>query len=314
LRSSLSRRRRALAEHLPDAVKGDSHAVHQARVASRRLRETLPVVGADLKRAEVKKVQRRMRRLTRVLGPVRELEVALGMTEASAAADTQGGRTRVQAALRQDLDKARTRLTEALDEDKIARWLRQAQALDGALDDAIESGKTGWRAELAGRLERRANRLQAAIDEAGLLFVSDRLHEVRIALKRLRYAMELAGELRVASTAAAVRELKDVQDVLGALHDHDVLMGYAQASADQTGVDRHTRASLDALLAQLDTERHALHAQFLTHRPALSRLHERALEVAARARTHRAQAAKRTKRTERAKPAARPRRTVAAAS
>ena len=83
LRTSLSKRRRALAKHLPAALTGDSHAVHQARVASRRLRETLPIVGADLDGAKAakgaKKVRRRMRRLTRALGPVRELEVALGM-------------------------------------------------------------------------------------------------------------------------------------------------------------------------------------------------------------------------------------------
>ena len=81
LRTSLGRRRSALAKHLPKALTGDSHAVHQARVASRRLRETLPIVGAGLDGAKAakgaKKIRRRMRRLTRVLGPVRELEVAL---------------------------------------------------------------------------------------------------------------------------------------------------------------------------------------------------------------------------------------------
>src|SRR6187431_407695 len=48
----------ALSRTLPGARKGDVQAVHQARVATRRIREALPL-------------------LTRALGPVRELDVAL---------------------------------------------------------------------------------------------------------------------------------------------------------------------------------------------------------------------------------------------
>ena len=59
LRTSLSKRRSALAKHLPKALTGDSHAVHQARVASRRLRETLPIVGAGLDGAKAAKKTRR---------------------------------------------------------------------------------------------------------------------------------------------------------------------------------------------------------------------------------------------------------------
>jgi CHAD domain-containing protein len=120
-----------------------------------------------------------------------------------------------------------------------------------------------------------------------VLFDSERLHQVRIALKRLRYALELAGELRVASTTAAVRDLKSVQDTLGSLHDHDVLMDYAASAAAQPGITRPTRSSLTALNSVLDRERHELHAQFLTARLSLERVHLRALDVAVRARAAR---------------------------
>ena len=45
----LLRRARELERHLPAAVAGDDVAVHQARVASRRLREAVPVLAADTK-------------------------------------------------------------------------------------------------------------------------------------------------------------------------------------------------------------------------------------------------------------------------
>jgi CHAD domain-containing protein len=304
LRTSLIKRRSALAKHLSKALTGDSHAVHQARVASRRLRETLPIVGVDLDGSKAgkgaKKTLRRMRRVTRALGPVRELEVTLGMiapptppepeSESDSGAapaakrdPTAPGREHVAAMLRRDLEKARERLIGELDAGKIEGWLEQMEAIEEAIGEAIEP-RTKWRAELADRLETRAGNLKKALDDAGVLFDSERLHQVRIALKRLRYAMELAGELRVASTAAAVRELKAVQDTLGTLHDHDVLMDYTNSAAAQPGLTRPTRASLTALNASLDRTRHELHAQFLAARPSLDRVHDRAIDVAARAR------------------------------
>lgn len=290
LRASLSKRRSALAKHLPNALTGDGHAVHQARVASRRLRETLPVVGADLdgmkggKAAKAaKKIRRRMRTLTQALGPVRELEVTLGMLAPAAEKDaTARGREHVAAMLRRDLDKARQRLTTEIHAGKVEDWLGQMEAIEQAID--LDGGPAKWRSELAERLETRAANLTKALDEVGVLFDSDRLHEVRIALKRLRYALELAGELRVAPTGAAVRDLKVVQDTLGTLHDHDVLMEYTASAAAQPGLARPTRTSLTALHRSFDTVRHQLHAQFLAARPSLDRVQARALAVATRAR------------------------------
>jgi CHAD domain-containing protein len=336
------------------ALTGDSHAVHQARVASRRLRETLPVVGADLdgtkggKSAKsAKKIRRRMRQLTRVLGPVRELEVTLGMlalpeTETDTTTDAQAapgpaaptarkaveaakdptarGREHVAAMLRRDLEKARERLTTEISGEKVEDWLARMEAIEEAIDpsETLAAGRsarapnvvasaaagtaqlrsrsqprarrpapTKWRSELADRLDTRAANLKKALDEAGVLFDSERLHEVRIALKRLRYALELAGELRVASTAAAVRDLKAEQDTLGTLHDHDVLMEYTASAAMQPGLTRVTRTSLTALNNSFDRTRHELHAQFLAARPSLDRVYLRALDVAVRARAAR---------------------------
>src|SRR5207248_1929483 len=51
--------------------KGEIRAIHRTRVASRRLREVLPVLELD---ADVSaKLVRRLRRVTAQLGPVREL-------------------------------------------------------------------------------------------------------------------------------------------------------------------------------------------------------------------------------------------------
>ena len=74
----IRQRLRALSRTLPGARTGDVGSVHQARVATRRLREALPVLGAG---ASGRKLQQRVRALTQALGPVRELDVALLMLE-----------------------------------------------------------------------------------------------------------------------------------------------------------------------------------------------------------------------------------------
>src|SRR5262245_12080365 len=64
----------ALARALPASRKGDVNGVHQSRVATRRLREALPLI---LKKKAWLKLRSQVRKLTRALGPVRELDVAL---------------------------------------------------------------------------------------------------------------------------------------------------------------------------------------------------------------------------------------------
>src|SRR5918995_4252992 len=81
----LPRRLRAFARALPDACGGDVNAVHKARVASRRLREALPVVLADVPPKKAKRLARGFRRITRALGPVREMDVTIGVLETTAA-------------------------------------------------------------------------------------------------------------------------------------------------------------------------------------------------------------------------------------
>src|SRR5262249_27696057 len=59
----LGRRARALRHHLKAAVDGDGTGVHQARVASRRLREAVPVLATGVKGARAGRIRRKVRRV-----------------------------------------------------------------------------------------------------------------------------------------------------------------------------------------------------------------------------------------------------------
>jgi len=64
---------------------GDVRAVHRTRVASRRLREVLPILQLDPEVSE--KLSRRLRKVTQRLGVVRELDVLLALIDELAGSD-----------------------------------------------------------------------------------------------------------------------------------------------------------------------------------------------------------------------------------
>src|SRR6185503_12560499 len=71
----LLRRARELQRQLPLAIQGSDTGVHQARVASRRLREAVPVLAGETKAR--RKAERKIRKLTQALGTVREMDVTV---------------------------------------------------------------------------------------------------------------------------------------------------------------------------------------------------------------------------------------------
>src|SRR5688572_32204674 len=67
----------SLLRAMPAAQAGDHVSVHQARVASRRLRQALPLLSVRADADALDRADKRVRRITRALGPVRELDVTL---------------------------------------------------------------------------------------------------------------------------------------------------------------------------------------------------------------------------------------------
>ena len=81
-----------------------------------------------------------------------------------------------------------------------------------------------WRWAIDARVTHRALALKTALAEAGALYLPERLHAVRIALKKLRYAREVVAEAAGLDMKAELRSLKRSQDILGRLHDMQVLL------------------------------------------------------------------------------------------
>jgi len=260
---------------LPALEQGDVRALHRARVASRRLRELLPMLQLEPSRA--RKLNRRLRRVTMRLGTVRELDVLLLLIDELHVSRRarSSGLSRVGIAVAKSRDEARKRLASKL---RIADMSRLGRKLDRLVEELRATETSGsrtaaraWRWAVDARVAVRASRLAEAIQEAGAVYLPERLHAVRIALKKLRYAVELLAELGAGVLPADLRALKRGQDLLGHMHDLQMLMTSVRTvQASLMPPNLTIWRDLDALIVSLEDDCRLLHAQYMRARDALT--------------------------------------------
>ena len=263
----------SLLKAMPAVQAGDQISVHQARVASRRLRQALPLLGVRADADALDRAQKRVRRITRALGPVRELDVTLLLLQelAQRSAAPERAIERVRAAVTDERQKRRREMLDAIKPSKLDK-LRKRLVEVAAPRQRPESTGSAL-AEANGQVVRRAGELREAIDHAGGIYLADRLHRVRIAAKKLRYALEIQRELTKSRSTTLINRLKTQQDLLGRIHDLEILIDRArEVQSDLTPRDRRGMAELKALIRLLEAECREGHAAYMRARPALLKL------------------------------------------
>src|SRR5262249_12781015 len=121
---------------------------------------------------------------------------------------------------------------------------------------------------LEARIARRASDLRNAIETAGTLYAPSAIHDVRIAIKKLRYAVEVRGTARPRNARASGR-LKTTQELLGRLHDLEILVGWARRAQSGVAPDLARWRDMAVVIHQLDTECRGLHRRYMRVRAAL---------------------------------------------
>jgi len=262
---------------LPGVASGDVRAVHRARVATRRLRELVPVL--QLAPDASRKLGKRLRDATRRLGTARELDVFEALLDElrESGRYPDGALQAVAADLRARRGVA-GRVEGAVLVDKLRRLARKLDDVAGALEREGEGrpGARGWHWALEARVARRASNLVNAIDAAGAVYLPERLHAVRIAVKKLRYGIELSADARHASAEQDLRALRRWQELLGRLHDLQVLIDRVrQLPTPPSPLETTARHEQDALLAALERTCRHLHARYVRARPDMVALTDR---------------------------------------
>ena len=263
----------------PEFVSGRPTGLHKTRVASRRIREALPIVGVATP-AKTKKLSKKIRALTRYLGPIRELDVELDILDDRT--KTDGVPLRAIEMVRREVASRRQALRQELTDNApisdIRKLIKKLERVaeegtkgqgQGANGEVKSESEAEWRGVLAARLMRRAKALAAALEAAGPLYAPERIHEVRIATKKLRYAVEIAQDAGISAAALTVRMLKRHQARLGRLHDLQILLKHVRETEALPGMTSRVN-DLTAYADTLDRECRRLHADFVEHRSELA--------------------------------------------
>ena len=268
----LRQRLQTLLEAMPAAQAGDVRSVHQARVATRRLREALPVLRASLDASALNRARLQVREMTRALGPVRELDVALQHLDEFANRGLLSERAvaRVRDIIVKERAARREKMLETITPGKVEKLRHRLTSVGSG---PAVAGKPGAVAEATRHVARRGRRLAEAIEKAGAIYVPERLHAIRVATKKLRYAMEIERELKRSRATARIRQLRTLQDLLGRMHDLEMLAQRTrEIQAHTTATDRRLATHMNTLLNAIEEDCRQLHALYMRRRPSLLRL------------------------------------------
>ena len=273
----LLRRARELERQLPLAIQGNDIGVHQARVASRRLREAVPVLAGETKAR--RKAEKKIRKLTQALGTVREMDVTVQILDEFAQTNAlpRNALEDVRSHVIAERDRRRAVMLQRLrriDTDRLRARLEEASIV-AAVTDSAE-----WREALTSRVAHRVKSLTVAIQEAGQMYAAEQLHAVRIATKKLRYALELIADARLAPVRPLVNTLKRAQDTLGKLHDLQVIEQHVAAVQAMPPARRGAHdGGLKVIAGSLADECRHLHGRYIKQVPALIQLLETCTET-----------------------------------
>lgn len=203
-------------------VTDDPETIHDARVWSRRLQQILNLLtSGDGKKNRPRKLARSLRRIRRILGRPRNLDVTIQLVQ-----DRIDGAS--NPVVRDAWDQLRVYLVQRRGRavERSRDKLRGFDLVDFAARarDLIDGPGQGVEDSLANGVAGALHDWRAAIDTAKSKPGTEEVHALRIAGKRLRYRVELLAELGHAQAKTWVKSLRLLQDQLGTWHDRQVLV------------------------------------------------------------------------------------------
>lgn len=265
--------------HEPGSRLGeDTEAVHDMRVATRRMRSAFSLFAPFFRPKVIAPLIRNLRLTARALGAVRDLDVfleKLNLYQQDLTPDAVTSLTPLIETIHEDRDAARKRLITHLD----------GQAFAGFVDDielflttpGLGARKSEVSRPAAYQVRHIVPRLiytryeavrayETILDSASL----EMLHTLRIECKRLRYTLEFFGEVMGKSVNSVIEELKLLQDHLGDLNDAQVAGTFLhkfvnQFDKSQADLPLNERTSIEQVVQYMAfqfAERHRLTTTF----------------------------------------------------
>jgi triphosphatase len=226
----------------------DPEALHDMRVATRRLRAAVRAFEPGIPRQLLTYLGRELPWLGEVLGNVRDLDVQLSLLDdhcKKVPPEHREGLTPFRENLEQVRAQRRKEMLAALDSSRYFRLLVQLErfALGAAARRApfnepiVQIGRRAIRRAFRRVLKRGRRVSETPSDEE--------LHGLRIRVKRLRYLLEFLRDLTGKPGRQLVKRMIRLQDLLGLHHDATVAAGFIRRYVDGVGA----QAAATSLLA-----------------------------------------------------------------
>lgn len=208
----------------------DIEFIHRMRVASRRIRSCLPLFKECFPPKKYKEWRKEIRNITRTLREARDADVQIaflkthieGLEEES----LRPGVERFLLRLRQRRERMQPRVIKAMDRllesgvvddmEKLCRRMSRGCSAD------LHSPEVYQKA-----LANITSRLDDIFSHEASVYIPENIeehHAMRIAVKRLRYTMEVFSPLYEGELKTQIAVCKKLQDMLGDMHDCDVWM------------------------------------------------------------------------------------------
>jgi CHAD domain-containing protein len=218
-------------------LKGDdADAIHDMRVASRRLQQVLDLLYPKPRPQELRRLRRQIRRCRQVLGDVRNCDVLLEFVGRSLGRKRSARReawTAVQHFLLMRRSESFLRAMRKFGKINLAVLyvnLKEFLHHDKAHDHSAPHHPHGsvaphsaFATDLTNALESAWSGFEDHIAQSHRHSRPEVIHGARIATKRLRYLLEVFHEFGVAGSAEALAWLRQLQNHLGDWHDLEVL-------------------------------------------------------------------------------------------
>lgn len=255
--------------------------IHDVRVSSRRIRACLSIFVDCLPSKKAKTWQNEVKKITSAYGRVRDLDVQIDLvsTVSKSVQDQKmrSGLKRVMLRLRQKREKKQkttTNLTNSILESPVL--LEMEAWAEAVLDNFTQ--ETYRSPEL---IKLGYKQIQSRLDEflfyEVFIFDPDRveeLHQMRIAAKRLRYALEVFSDLYDGKTDFAMDTARQTQQYLGEIHDADVWLMFLPKFMERehkriiqfygySSPFSRIRAGIEYLIENRKKERNKLYTQFI---------------------------------------------------
>jgi CHAD domain-containing protein len=277
----------ALALYQGAALEGDSEAVHQMRIATRRLRVTLELFAGVMRGAWVDVTRRELKWLGGVIGALRDCDVIaqlIGQRGVKLAAETAAGLEPIRQTLSARRRELQGSMREALASDRYESLLARV-ATPPARKLVPAATVRVMAPELLAPIGRRVDRAGAKLKPES----DDRaFHKLRIRIKRLRYSLEMLAESGGGDVKEAARCLRKMQNLLGEQHDVVIAIGWLREFAAAPGSAPAGLVACGALMQSLDRRARKLSARCINRWKKVDRggIIQDALKVIARGADH----------------------------